>query len=382
MWRRMKCPGSLNFCKDIPPTTSEYAREGTAAHRLGEMALRENKPLTLYEGLKTEVEGDIFIADSGMIEAVSQYIEKVQADLVSFQPGATLSVEQSFNLDWLAPGLDMRGTNDACIEQKYGVLKVYDYKHGRGVAVNAKDNVQLKYYGLGAIWNPTLKDFKFFDTVICAISQPRVNVGEKYSEEEHKLSDLIAWGREELLPAARKCLEPDAPLKTGEWCVFCPGMSTCPAIREETLKTARIAFNDSIVPVESLGSLPSPATLEPEEISKILNKADLISAWVKELKLFALENMKSGVSYPGYKLVLGRKTRKWDDENAVRQEFGDAAIEKRVKSVAQMEQYLKAVGREDELSEVDISVTRSLSLVPETDKRLAYVPELEAFEDK
>ena len=39
--RWMACPGSVRLCSDLPDTSSPYAEEGTKAHRLTELCLRQ-----------------------------------------------------------------------------------------------------------------------------------------------------------------------------------------------------------------------------------------------------------------------------------------------------------------------------------------------------
>jgi len=387
MARRLGCPGSLRMCRDIPSESSVYAREGTAAHTLGEKCLRENKVPEEYMGVSIQVEEDTFIVDEDMAEAVGYYVADVRNDHERLQPGAKLHVEKSFNLDWFAPGLNMYGTNDACIEQFMGLLVVDDYKHGKGVLVSAEDNVQLKYYALGALWDPLMKEAKPFTKIICKIWQPRAP-GDKCTEAIYKPKDLAEWGYDVLLPGAKACLDPDAPLHAGDWCQFCPATHTCPEIRRQTFEASKIAFEEhSIIPsVGSVAELPSVEELTPEETSKVLSVLPLIEPWIKAVKAHALDNMQRGKKYPGFKLVRGRASRKWIDEaEAIAQlegVLGDGIYApQKLKSVAQMEKALKKIKHEGAWGDL-FEVTRGVALASESDRREEYIPSIEIFKEE
>ena len=98
--RRLHCPGSMNLCKDIPSTTSVYAQEGTAAHTLGELALKQREKVSKYMGTYiTNGDGSSFEVTEEMVEAVDKYVTAVKGDYEKMQPGVTLLIEQNFNLD-------------------------------------------------------------------------------------------------------------------------------------------------------------------------------------------------------------------------------------------------------------------------------------------
>jgi hypothetical protein len=61
-------------------------------------------------------------------------------------------VEEPFDLSWLHEG--MFGSNDFYrYKHETKTLTVYDYKHGRGVIVEAEWNPQLMLYAVGALKN-------------------------------------------------------------------------------------------------------------------------------------------------------------------------------------------------------------------------------------
>jgi hypothetical protein len=89
----------------MPNISSEYAREGTAAHELAEMCLRQGEPASDF--LEQEIEG--FEVTEDMAEAVQVYVDAVLAEA----KGNKLFIEQRFTLEALNPPVPMFGTADA-----------------------------------------------------------------------------------------------------------------------------------------------------------------------------------------------------------------------------------------------------------------------------
>ena len=414
MGRRLKCPGSLAFCRSIPNTSSVYAREGTAAHELAEKCLKEQKMPHMFLGQRisvnyldfseqmvkhhpelagTDEQGNNFVASvehfevtEDMADSVGYYVTAVNQDMDRFQPGAALYVEKNFNLDWLAPGLDMFGTADAMIEQLLGKLKGYDYKHGKGVIVDAQDNVQQKFYSLGMLWDDQLKVIKPFEVIENEIWQPRAG-GKLFSYAEYKVKDLVEWGHDVLLPGAKACYEPDAPFGTGDHCTFCPGLPTCPEARKDVYESAQVLFSEADklpVGINDI-SLPVPDQLSPEELSHILHTANLIAPWVKSIKEFALEQMLGGVKYPNFKLVKGRKTRKWEDEEETLDKLGELCGDEiwqpeKIKTVAQLEKVIKKLNHDPKMMlEGLVGISQGTAIAPMSDKRPEHIPVVEIF---
>src|SRR4029077_9129710 len=86
MW--LACPASVTLTRDIPRTSSKYAREGTAAHHVAEKILRGDVVLPD----KITVEGEEFIISPGMCRALNPYVTHVQA--LSLLPDAEIYLEE------------------------------------------------------------------------------------------------------------------------------------------------------------------------------------------------------------------------------------------------------------------------------------------------
>lgn len=147
--RWIACPGSIRTGAGIPNKSSRYADEGTAAHQLAERCLRDGSDAASHIGGIESVRGVAHVVEEGMAEAVQVFLGIVRTHRA---PGDALLIERRFDLSSIHPG--MFGTNDACvISPSRRTLHVFDYKHGKGHAVEAAGNPQLRYYGLGALLN-------------------------------------------------------------------------------------------------------------------------------------------------------------------------------------------------------------------------------------
>ena len=190
------------------------------------------------------------------------------------------------------------------------------------------------------------------------IVQPRL---ENTSTEEMTVSDLLDWGENEVKPRAALAIAGEGEMKVGEHCRFCRARATCRARAEKNLDLAKLDFQP--------GEL-----LTEEEIGEVLERAEELASWVKDIKEYAFDQMLNhGQHYEGWKLVEGRSNRKYADAKA---------IEKRlVASGYSTDQFLTLVGvteitkltgkkKFDELlGDLVVKPEGKPTLVPETDKR-------------
>ena len=169
-------------------------------------------------------------------------------------------------------------------------LYVVDFKYGKGVAVSAENNPQMKLYALGAY-----EQFKMFypiQNIKMSIMQPRIN---NISEFEMSLTDLLAWG-ESIKPIAEKAFKGEGDFAPGEHCRFCRAKGKCRARTEQNLKAYEQAKNTAIISNAELG--------------QVLNEVEGLPEWVKELKDEALKQILSGHDVEGWKAVEGKSNRK------------------------------------------------------------------------
>lgn len=357
--RWLNCPGSVRLSVGIPKTSSTYADEGTAAHELAETCLRSGADAVKYVGKFITVNETAYEVTPDMAAAVQVYLDTVRADLAAAGDGAELEIEKRFHLDWLYDG--MFGTNDALVGQPFGLLRIYDYKHGMGVAVDVQDNPQLMYYALGAAHGET------YDEVELIIVQPRAqHPSGPVRRQRMWVAELDRWANEVLLPGAEATEANGASVRCGEWCKFCPAMAICPAQRENAVAIAQEVFRDKPAPP------PAPESLGAGELRRVLDVAPMVEAWLEACRAHARVMLEHGHATPdelGYKLVEGRSMRKWvSDEEALAtmEMFSIDPYERKLKSPAQAEKQAKK-GAFDSV----ITTTRGIQLAPLSDKRPA-----------
>lgn len=288
----------------ITEQESPFAEEGTQAHEYSEIILeRELGTITKAQATrrinKFKKEKQYYGPEmEDMVEAYTDFVmERVNAARLE-TPDALVLIEQRLDFSqWVPEGF---GTGDVLIVRD-GVLEIIDLKYGKGVAVDAYENPQLKLYALGAIAaHDVLYDIQ---EVRMTIVQPRL---DSISTFEVSAEDLYKWANEVVKPKAEMADNGDGDYEPGEHCRFCKIKSTCRARADEALETAKAEFADD-------GSLevntPEPATLSDDELAEILFVVDDIEKWCKDIKAYALEQALNGTCYEGFKLVEGRSNR-------------------------------------------------------------------------
>jgi hypothetical protein len=126
---------------------------------------------------------------------------------------------------------------------------------------------------------------------------------------------------------------------------------------------------------DSIGELPNVDMLTDEQMSNVLASKSLIEGWISAISTHATERLETGTGFTGYKLVEGRSTRRWYDDEAaefrLREMVGaDKAIITKVISPTQAQKILGAK-RKNEIAEMIVKPAGKPTLVPDSDKRLA-----------
>ena len=91
---------------------------------------------------------------------------------------------------------------------------------------------------------------------------------------------------------------------TGPHCRFCKAYPSCRAWQEK------------YGPLADFKPYADPATLSDEELADWLQKVQGLAAYAKDLEEYAQQALLEGRTLPGWKLVQGRSTRKWTDQDA------------------------------------------------------------------
>ena len=249
------------------------------------------------------------------------------------------------------------GTADMVIvdERK---IHIIDLKLGKGVMVDAEENVQLMIYGLGV-----LDMFGLLygtDVVELTIVQPRLS---HFSTWGITAENLLNWGTEVLEPGAAKALAGEGEYVSGDHCRFCKARFTCRKRSEDFLQLARMEF-------------APPPELSDEEIAEVLNKADALKKWAEEVYSYAQnEAVTNHKEWPGFKLVLGRSNRRYTDETDVAQAAEKAGYtdiyKKSLIGVTEMERLMGKKTFNEILGKLVYKPEGKITLVPDSDKREA-----------
>lgn len=144
------------------PRGSKDADLGTDAHELAALCLNTNSAPAAYLGRIMSKGNEV---DMEMVEAIDRYLAVVRSI-----PG-TLLVEVELPIEPITGETDAVGTSDAVVLTNDEIV-VIDLKYGKGVAVHAENNGQLRMYGLAALIEfGHLGDFQRVRTMIV---QPRI----------------------------------------------------------------------------------------------------------------------------------------------------------------------------------------------------------------
>lgn len=383
------CPGSVRACKDIENKGTPYANEGSAAHALAEYCLRNKCDAEPQVGHWVGMDGRLYFSDENIaekdkgdtiFEITEEMAEAVQVYLDFFnetvEEGDEYDIEQRINLSTYHP--DLFGTADLVVYKPGSkTLVVADYKHGRGVPVEVTENVQGLYYAAGSAHRLHNRGIAKVEVVIV---QPRCpHKDGPVRRWSTTPLDLMEWVVD-LVEAARRTEDPNAPRSAGDHCKFCPAAGSCAEYQGAALKAAAADFatDGSVI-------LTPPTSYSPEKLAQTIQNIDIIQSWCQAVKKFAHDEALAGRVVPGFKLVATRANRKFKDPDAARARFeideldpSEFMTEPKLLSVAQVE---KAIGKkafaayEKELVEKKSS---GVVLAPLDDKREAVKPDAAA----
>ena len=348
---------------------SIYAQEGTLAHELAENVLRyiteQDRHVAMPDyALSAEfvakvesMPGEMGVTVEGLNEGIDPYVNYVleQLETAEMAGYGKLLLEQKLDLTYFAP--ESFGTGDAVILSNNSI-EIIDLKYGKGVRVYAKDNSQLKLYGLGAVM--MLDGIAEFDTVTMTIVQPRL---DNITSVTLTVQELLEWGNEFVKPRALQAFAGEGECNTGDWCKWCKVFHKCRAMQDTA----------------SVFSAVEPVTLSDAELVEMYNKRKLVASWLDSVESYLEREALQGRKFEGLKLVEGRSVRKWADEIAVIAKLSELgkteqdAYNVKLKGIGDIE---KLVGKRVFASDFTSLLTKPAgapTLVPDADPR----PELE-----
>ncbi len=223
--RWTECAGSIQLSERVPPAPSSFAAdEGTDGHSLLE--------ISLTRGVDLKPGHDM----SDAVIAATKFARKLQKSVDEFW------VESRVDLQFIHP--DFGGTADITAIKHYDRIAIWDYKHGKGHAVDTRNkhgwNLQLIAYLLG---QAKKYEFDFKDGELGVI-QPRARHSRGAIRSDvitmKELKGFIDFFKK----AIDKALGKNPPIKEGRWCFFCPAKSICPIMTKKIQSKTKDMFND------------------------------------------------------------------------------------------------------------------------------------------
>lgn len=392
--RWMNCPGSVALIGDEKSVTNGAAMLGTAAHKMIEIMIQnDHHEAREYHGSTFLVKADgdeeteyyppgtaaldperarpgwfMFVADEKMVEGVQQTIDEVDRLKNEMCEGTEIFSERYFDGSWLDDRLG--GTGDVSLIEPFGKAKLVDHKNGY-ILVEAKDNDQLKQYAVFLMHEHP--DCEEVEVIISQPNAPHADGlirSQTFSVDELKLYEI------RMKEAAEATSAPDALLKTGDWCLWCPAKPRCKAYDQMLLDEAGVDFADDAPPA----MLPMPLTTTA--LARKMEWVPVIEAWVGNIKADIQRELENGNEVPGWKLVRGRAKRKIMDLGATVVKLTEIGIEERdlwvepkLKSPAQLEKL--GIGKDQRravknaISELAFMPMGQLTIAPMYDPREA-----------
>ena len=333
--RWLNCPLAPRLEATLPDKTSSYAAEGTLAHSVCELTAKKYftpmKTAEFNRNMKKLKSHELW--NDEMIQTAETYVGHLKEKAMGFKNAPYVALEVKVDISEYVP--EAFGRCD-CIMFGNSTLIITDYKHGKGVAVSAKENPQMMLYALGALklYQPIFGNA--IEKINICIDQPRI---DSYENWECSKAELLAWG-ESVKPKAQKAFMGIGEYNAGTWCRFCRANGICKAQADNQIS----AFDDfKEVVAEGKTDL-----LTPEQIGEALKKGEILVNWYEALQKTALEKLLSGAEIPGYKVVEGRSSRAWTNQDKALETLQNSGIERAViydsvpKSLAQIEKMLGA----------------------------------------
>ena len=381
--RWLVCTAAPRFEELFPQGTSEYAQEGTLAHSICELYARNYFSVMTKRKFNSELkklQSNQFYSDE-MLHTTEFYVQYLKEKALGFstRPYITQEIKVDFS-EYVPEGF---GTCD-CVMIGGDTLHITDYKHGKGVAVSAIGNPQMRLYALGALkmFAPVFGDA--IKKVSMSICQPRLS--EEANEECISVEELRAWG-ESIKPIAEEAYSGPGTFCPGEHCRFCRGKAQCRARADQN--TAFEDFKEFAVAgkaapefqelsPEAKKAIGLPPMLSDAEVADLLVRAESLVQWYKDLQEYATQALLEGKEIPGWKVVAGKSNRAFTNVDEAFGRIMDAGYdeallyERKPITLTSVEKLLGKAKFDEILAGFVTKPLGKPTLVPLSDKREPY----------
>ncbi len=370
--RWMVCTPSARLLEGIT-TESTYADEGTLAHDLGELLVKDKFNLVtpkIFASTLTKIQRNQYY-NKAMFDHCCNYATFVLEAFNTLQAKdkeiPKIIIEAEIDYSFYVPA--GKGYCDIIIYTSK-TIHVIDLKYGAGVPVSAQKNTQLRLYALGSLEMLVFVDHNISE-IYLSIFQPRI---DNNSTILTLASELLTWAEQVVRPAAKLAWEGAGELVPGDHCRFCGIKAKCRAYAAKNTETAMHRFKD-------------PYTLDDNEIIALYSDFDAVSSWIKAVEAHIMTEALKGRKWPGFKLVRGRSNRKYVSEEEVKahllaKDFSEKAITRStLLPITEMEKYLGGSIFKKLLNHLVIKPPGAPTLVAADDPRPEIKDAAAVFED-
>lgn len=367
--RWLACPPSARLEETFPDTESPYAAEGTLAHAICELKLKQKfikqQAAATYKKKLKKLQADE-LYQSEMEMYTEEYIDYISEIVYEFDSTPYVAAEVRVDFSHVVP--EGFGTCD-CIIIHGDQMHIVDFKYGKNVHVSVGGNPQLKLYALGA-----LKAYGMLypiERITLHIVQPRV---DNNNSVDITAEELNQWASV-IKPWVEQAYKGEGEFNPGEeTCRFCRAKATCRARAEKNLELAKDDFK-------------LPPLLTNDEAGEALKKARDIKQWVTDLEAWALKEILAGGSVAGWKAVEGRSNRTFANQDKAFEIIKASGVdenmlyERKPITLTAVEKLLGKKEFTELLADQVIKPPGKPTLAPETDKRKAITLKPTAEED-
>lgn len=350
--RTMNCPGWRQLADTQPHQgSSSFADRGTMLHNAMELIYRDDvKPETVIGMKYKDLELTKELYNEKIVPAVAAVEEIFK----------TYGIDEWGCEEKVTLADDAWGTCDVL-----GVGNVWsivlDYKFGDGIMVSPVENHQFLFYGSAAYHTSDTADlFDGNEKVVFAVVQPSSHTDKDYSVWE-TTTDRLRDYRDPFLARVIEAKGEDPATCAGSHCKFCPAIAVCP---------------------QKTGAAHRAQLLNPKDLETIresLKLADELETWIAAVRKTAHEQLEQGATLKGWKLVMKRATRKWNDDTKIAKYLARKlggrknVVKEKVITPKQAEDLAKSLDVVLNVEDMITAKSSGTTLAPAADKRTAVI---------
>lgn len=295
--RWLACTPSARLEEGADDTSGKAAREGTLAHDLCDLYLRNYlklvKRAVYNKELKIIKNNELYNLemDGHAVDYVADMVALIEDNDIK-----EVFIEKRLDLTEFVPEGFGRGDFGGVSEH---TIYIRDLKYGRG-DVSAEGNPQIKLYALG-----TLMEFDMthdIQEINMGIYQPRTH---NYSTVVMTRDELMDWAVNLVKPNAQLAFDGEGERVAGDHCKYCKVKHLCRTLQEHAMGA-------------DVFDLEDPNKLTDEDVAVILERAPVLREWLESVVEYAYEEATvNGKEWEGMKLVNGRGNRFYSDPDKV-----------------------------------------------------------------